>query len=277
MEEEEARNWKEMEVDCLINIFQRLDLQDLILSLPFVCKSWSKASTDPLCFRILDIPSLTFFPWTSLAKQFSPLYSLSNFSLSSFIKYFVRRSCGSLVELRLPADFSPTVDDLARVSNTCQRLKVITLPKLMLEHEVHITELAAKWKELERLEMGSKPSPFTRLAARISTNCKKFRALKMAGSIKREDATAIAGCFKGIKELDLSRAYLPKEHLVVIVKGCKEIEKLILNECVGFDSGDEEIRKLVDGIKIFESRGSVVFDDYDFENDDCDPLNVCVM
>ncbi|ONK74420.1 uncharacterized protein A4U43_C03F6030 [Asparagus officinalis] len=274
--EEEWRKWEDLEIDCLSNIFRRLALEELILDVSFVCKSWYKASLDPLCWQILNFEKLDFSPESRFAKKFKGKYAILNFSFAGFMNLVVGRSCGLATELRFPLD-GVSIQDLVSAANKCQRLKVITLPKLMLEHEVHITELAAKWKELERLEMGSKPSPFTRLAARISTNCKKFRALKMAGSIKREDATAIAGCFKGIKELDLSRAYLPKEHLVVIVKGCKEIEKLILNECVGFDSGDEEIRKLVDGIKIFESRGSVVFDDYDFENDDCDPLNVCVM
>lgn len=100
---EEERNWEEMDTDCLVNIFSRLCVDDLILSLPFVCKPWSAAALNPLCWQVLDFRPLDFMPWSSLAKRFAPLqYSMSRFSLSSFLRYSVHRASGSALELRFP-------------------------------------------------------------------------------------------------------------------------------------------------------------------------------
>ena len=147
----------------------------------------------------------------------------------------------------------------------------------MLEDEARIPELVGKFSELELLEMESKPVSFVQLAVQISANCRKFRGLKMAGAIKKEDAMAIVEHLPKIKSLDLSRAYLPKEQLMVILDGCREIERLSVNECIGFETGNEEVMKKAKGIKMFENRGSKLEDDFDYETDDCDPWHVCIL
>lgn len=99
----------------------------------------------------------------------------------------------------------------------------------------------------------------------------------MAGAIKKEDAEAIADHIANIKSLDLSRAYLPKEQLMAILDGCKVLERLIVNECIGFEADDEAVKRKASRIETFDSRGAKLMVDFDYDTDDCDPMNVCVI
>lgn len=158
----------------------------------------------------------------------------------------------------------------------CPGLKKVVMPNLLLEDEVHIPELVAKWKELELLEMQSKPASFLEVVERISLNCKNFVGLRMLGSIKKDDALAIVKLLPKLKYLCLNKSYLPKEQLLLIMDGCRELERLSVKDCIGFEA-DEEVMKKAQGIKIFECEGSKLFDDSGYDTDECDPLYVHVI
>lgn len=272
----EKRRWEEMDEDCLVNIFQRLGLEDLTLGVPFVCKSWFRASLDPLCWRVLDLEPLDFMPWSNFTKRFMRQYSLRQFSFTGFMKLLAVRSRGSAVELRFPLVFGASVHDLFYASAECPGLKKVVLPNLLSEDEVYIPELVGKWKELELLEMQSKPASFLEMVAQISLNCNNFAALRMFGSIKPDDASAIIKLLPKLKHLCFDKSYLPKEQLLMIMDGCKELEILSVRDCIGFEA-DEEIMKRALGIKFFDCEGSKLFDDFGYETDECDPLYVHVI
>lgn len=59
-----------------------------------------------------------------------------------------------------------------------------------------------------------------------------------------------------LKYLVLDNASLEKEHLELILLGCKKLELLYVRNCVGFDEDDEEIIKLASRIKDFRCEGS---------------------
>lgn len=42
------RRWENLGMDCITMVFARVGMESLILSLPFVCKSWYAATLDPL-------------------------------------------------------------------------------------------------------------------------------------------------------------------------------------------------------------------------------------
>ncbi|XP_038970390.1 F-box/LRR-repeat protein At3g48880-like isoform X2 [Phoenix dactylifera] len=273
---EERRRWEEMDMDCLVNIFQRLGLEDLTLGVPFLCKSWYRASLDPLCWRVLDLEPLDFMPWSKFTKRFMTQYSLHHFSFSGFMKLVAMRSRGSAIELRFPPVFGASMHDLFHASSEWPGLKKVVLPNLLMEDEVHIPELVAKWKELELLEMQSKPASFSEMVTEISRNCKNFAGLRMFGSIKKDDVLAIVRLLPKLKHLCFDKSYLPKEQLLMIMDGCKELEKLSVKDCIGFEA-DEEVMRKTSGIKIFESEGSKLFDDSGYDTDECDPLYVHVI
>ncbi|PKA61971.1 F-box/LRR-repeat protein [Apostasia shenzhenica] len=273
--EDGERNWEDMEIDCLVNIFCKVGLDDLAVSLPLVCRSWSAAAGDALCWKALDFRDLDFMPWSSFSKAFTARFFVPRFSFSGFLKLAVRRSSGGAAELRLPQIAS--MEDLVLASNECPRLKILSLPKLTLDDEARIPDLIAKWKDLQRLEIESKPSNFFELAAEIAGNCRVFSDLAMpCSSIKKEDASAIATSLNKLRSLDLSRSYLPRAELLVILGECRGLERLSVKSCLGFEA-DEEVKGKAAAIRIFEHEGTKMEGDSGYCTDECDDLEVHVI
>lgn len=286
--DDESKRWEDMEPDCLLAIFQRLPLEDLTLGAPFVCKSWHKASLDPLCWTNLNFQASAFASGGKFSKKFGENYAISAFSISGLVKLAVARSCGLAVVLKFPLMYKASINDLILASNMyvlyiylvngtrstlevvvdlvsclcrCPQLKALALPSLMPEDELRIPQLIGKWEDLEELEMELKPSCFVALMEEISVKCKKFTGLKMSGSIQRSDALAIVDFAPRLKWLDLSGSYLPEEELVVVMKGCGEIERLSVKCCIGFQV-DGDVLEMGSGIKEFDHEGSKLCDYY---------------
>lgn len=268
MEEEDdgGSKWKEMEMDCLVLIFQKLNLQDLALSVPFVCKTWLQASLSPLCWRVLDFRRLDFAPGSELSGRFAARHPPPprRAAFSAFMKLAVRRSCGTAVELHFPLFFEVSAEDLAHASTGCPKLKVLGMDSLRSDSELHLARLIGKWKELEQLEMETGPSSISDLAAAISLGCRNFRGLSMSGEVKMEDALAIADCLPKLKKLNLSRSYLPKRELLAIMDGCRELETLSVKHCVGFNADDEEVLGRACGTVKLEREGSKLREDFGY-------------
>jgi hypothetical protein len=154
-------------------------------------------------------------------------------------------------------------------------LRKAVLPNLPLEDEPHLTEVMGRWRELEQLEMECKPSSFQELVNNLSP---KLSSLKIFGSFKKDDISAIVNKLPKIKSLCLSKSYLQKDELLAILNGCKCLEELVARDCVGFVV-DEEVLKIVArvGIKVFEYEGSKLIDESGYETDECDPFYVHIM
>ncbi|KAG0478822.1 hypothetical protein HPP92_013541 [Vanilla planifolia] len=169
----ESKRWEEMEKDCLVKVFMRLGLDDLTLTVPFVCKSWLAVAVDPLCWQKLDFRQIDVLPWSSFSKKFSIFYSLPYFSFSHLLRLCLKRSCSSVTELRFPLKHT-SLEELVLASIECPRLKVLALPILSPSEEVHLPKLMNKWKHLQKLEMESKPNNFTEMVKTIGMHCGSF-------------------------------------------------------------------------------------------------------
>lgn len=152
----------------------------------------------------------------------------------------------------------------------------MVLPNLLSVDEPQIPQLVGKCRQLEQLDMESKPCCFMEMVTQISLHCARFSGLTMAGSIKKEDVTAIVDYLPRIKRLNLSRSFLPREELLGIINGCRELHRLSVNNCIGFEA-DEEICRKASGIKVFEHEDCKLFDESVFAMDERDPLNVLVV
>lgn len=243
----------------------KLDLDDLTLAVPFVCKSWFVAAHHPLCWRKLDFRRLDLLPWSAFSKSFALRHSLTYFSFTYFLKLAVGRSFNSVTELKFPLK-SASLDDLVFCSNECPKLRSVALPILSADDEAMISELVCNWRDLERLELGSRPLNFPELVKKMGVYCKKISEIVVSGEIREEDAVAIAGYLPKLKKLDLSDSCLAKKDLFVIVRGCGELEELIVNGCFGFEGDDKEIKSKVSGIRNFKSEGCKLYceDAYEF-------------
>lgn len=142
-------------------------------------------------------------------------------------------------------------------------MKYVALPVLSQGEQVQIPQLVLKWKDLEGMELESKPSNFVELVKNISLNCRNFCWLMVSGSsIREDDALAIVRYLPQLKKLELKNSSLPKKELMTILNGCRELEKLNLNGCVGFHGDDKEITAEVSRIKEVGMEGCKLYYEY---------------
>ncbi|KAJ4963671.1 hypothetical protein NE237_023610 [Protea cynaroides] len=91
--------WEDLHVDCLVMVFQKIGVESLILGIPFVCKSWYRASLNPLCWRYLCLPA-HFNPF--MARFMDEYRVKKHKSGIGFVKLLVHRSQGSIAWIEIP-------------------------------------------------------------------------------------------------------------------------------------------------------------------------------
>ncbi|KAJ6779011.1 hypothetical protein OIU74_002742 [Salix koriyanagi] len=96
--EMEERKWEDLEFDCLVNVLGRVDMESLLLYVPFVCKSWYKASLNPSCWKHLVFPTDVDPEWDlTLIEKIQDGFS------EEVLKY-IADECPALISLSLPVD-----------------------------------------------------------------------------------------------------------------------------------------------------------------------------
>uniref|UniRef100_A0A0D9VWP2 F-box domain-containing protein n=1 Tax=Leersia perrieri TaxID=77586 RepID=A0A0D9VWP2_9ORYZ len=262
-----AAPWAELETDCLVEVFRRLELDEVATAVPsLVCRGWRRAAGDPSLYRSLDLRRdhlARFMPWSPLAAAFARLHAVRRFTFSGFLRLCLSRSSSSLSSLSLPPLLSSS--DLDLVAASCPSLRRLSLPKLSPADESRLPDLIPMWPRLEHLELESKPaSSFPALAAAMAVHCPGLVGIRIAsGSIKPEDAAAMAASMRRLRWICLDRCYLPRRELLAILAGCGELREFTARGCVGFDEKDEEVIRRGARIERFDIGGSRLLDEAD--------------
>ncbi|KAM7485777.1 hypothetical protein LguiA_001786 [Lonicera macranthoides] len=249
----EGRKWEDMEMDCLVNIFGRVGIESLVLDVPFVCKSWYKATLNPLCWQSLNFP---------IDLEYSRFRWFVN--PGDLIKGAVNRSQRSATRLDLPENCSNK--DILYALEECPLLKLLTLPSSVIDnHEGFIIpSMINKLKNLETL-MLQFSQDLEEIIAQINLHCKNFVFLSVTNAeISSDAAIAIVTLLPNIKGLALRGCELQRSDLVIILNGCKELKYMDVSNCIGFESDDAEILNLASHITTFKCEGSNLYDDYDY-------------
>ncbi|GMQ04987.1 hypothetical protein CsSME_00050206 [Camellia sinensis var. sinensis] len=187
------------------------------------------------------------------------------------MKFVVNRSDRCATYLSHP-NRSLTDDALIYVVDGCPNLGTFVLPYgLPYEYMLKIPNLINKWKNLEYLTLGVCCFQLQDIIYQISIHYNNFVGLGVPNAhIGKFDASVIATLLPNIKELDLRCANIEKEYLVMILKGCKELEYVDVRYCEGFDEGDIDILKLASHMHTFKPEGSMFYSDYDEEGEEND-------
>jgi hypothetical protein len=114
-----APSWADMETDCLVHVFARLDLEDLAAAAPLVCRAWHRAAADPSLWHALDLRRdhvARFMPWGPLAVAFARRYAVPRFSLAGFLRLCVSRARGSADDVALPPLLADPADEIDHIS-----------------------------------------------------------------------------------------------------------------------------------------------------------------
>ncbi|CAL2224747.1 unnamed protein product [Prunus armeniaca] len=135
-------------------------MEALLLDVPFVCKSWYKATLNPSCWQPLIFPDnkcIEVWPWDvsecldfqNLMDRFASEYHIDGdrCSVTAFLKFVINRSIVNSTVLKLPK--CCTVEVLEFVANVCPGLVTSSLPGDLLDSKHMILELIGKWKNLE--------------------------------------------------------------------------------------------------------------------------------
>ncbi|PRQ23813.1 putative leucine-rich repeat domain, L domain-containing protein [Rosa chinensis] len=272
------RKWDQLDHDCLVNIFAKVGrgdtesfMESMLMDVPFVCKSWHKASLDPKCWERLIFPIISTSlyntdveteDWTCdpFLKRFVSEYRINkSFSITAFIKFMVNRSKGCATEIRLPVCASE--EALKHVAASCPRLKNLSLPADVVYYKSRmIPDMIGKWKDLENLLMGSCYHDMEKIISQIGLHCKNFYFLCIPDCLVCEDAASAIAKLPNLKHIFMQNTKIERDNFVKLLKGCKNLVSLDARKCLGFDAGDKEISELASHISDFKCQGSRVFD-----------------
>ena len=105
----EGQKWEELNMDILVNVLRRVGMESLLLDVPFVCKSWYKASRKPQCWEHLIFPKFITpddigeedSPDRGFAERLAMTYQ-ENLSVTASVKLILNRSCGHATIIKLP-------------------------------------------------------------------------------------------------------------------------------------------------------------------------------
>ncbi|KAL7176450.1 hypothetical protein ACSBR2_029895 [Camellia fascicularis] len=92
-------------MDCLVNVLGRVGIESLLIDVPFVCKSWYKATRSPLCWRQLDFLEISLVDCTFLfflARLIDDYQVKGKFSFTTIVKTLVKRNAISAAYVSLP-------------------------------------------------------------------------------------------------------------------------------------------------------------------------------
>lgn len=260
----EGRKWEELNMDCLVNVFRRVGMESLLLDVPFVCKSWYKASLDPKCWESLIFPKYikpdNIWENSPLGERLMMEYQES-FCVTAFIKSVVARSQRRATVLTLP--ICCTEEALEYAANESPSLKALRLhDDLLFKKSTIIPKLISKWKNLEMLSLGSRHN-MEEILAQISLHCNNFIMLFAPQIyVGKDEATAIVTSLPNLKYLVLKGSTIEWENLVMVLQGCKKLLRLDVRKCIGFEENDAEILALASHIPTFMCEGSI-YEEYD--------------
>ncbi|XP_059632309.1 F-box/LRR-repeat protein At3g48880-like [Cornus florida] len=245
----EERKWEELNMDCLVNVLGRVGMESLLFNVPFVCKSWYKATLNPLCWQHLDFPEIS----DSFESRLVDSLGSETFSASGLIKFAVNRSGGLAVSVVVPY-YCPQWAFHCFVEG-CPALKSLTLPIKLVDYTIFISRWISKWKNLQMLRLGSSGYMQT-ILPEVSLHCENFTDLGISsGYIDEDEALELVTLLPDIKYLDLRETSLGREDLVMILKGCKKLVHFDVRDNKGFEC-DDEILKLASHIPTFMYEGS---------------------
>ncbi|KAI7735634.1 hypothetical protein M8C21_031950 [Ambrosia artemisiifolia] len=237
----EARDWKELPVDCLVQVFARVGIESLIGTIPLVCKSWYNATFYPQSWQQLVFHKLPTTKHSNLHHH-PPQHAAD--SLETFLHFAVARSHGLVTDLVFPPHSRLKQGQIAWIAQQCPSLKLLVLPNyLSYVINFEVANSVCNWKDLEGLQVSSLIGLKTTIA-NISKNCPKFYHLSVyVPRLDGDVASAIASQLPHIKTLDLRFSTIERDDLVVVLKACHKLRHLdISDQCKGLiEAADNEL------------------------------------
>ncbi|KAG6473837.1 hypothetical protein ZIOFF_067755 [Zingiber officinale] len=165
-------------------------------------------------------------------------FSIRRFSFSGFLMLAVARSRGTVIALKFPV-FGASLKDLYLASNQLSDHLKCT-PSLCLN---------AESSGLAQSVLG-----------RLVSNAWARREMEGTGAAANGVETFFFHCRDGHSDQ-------PQQ---------QKLQSLIVDNCVGFEA-DEEIFKKASGIELLRHEGCRLLDQFAYDTDECDPLDLLIL
>ncbi|KAJ9566045.1 hypothetical protein OSB04_002011 [Centaurea solstitialis] len=205
---EEKRDWLQMPDEIMGGmILQRLDVDDILMSVEKVCRNWRRICKDPAMWKIIDSDH-KFDGWCGGEYE-------------DLIKHAVDRSCGELIDISLGIYGSDHLLD-------------------------HITRCSSKLNRLCLIGCYAVTSSGLKDIKVIGRNCPQLKSFKMETMVMDVDihAHAIANSMPGLRHLKLAGAIGGDDGVQAILNGCPHLESLDLCRCFYLDDLEKDFEKL---------------------------------
>ncbi|XP_052488463.1 F-box protein FBW2 isoform X1 [Gossypium raimondii] len=256
MEEEQSefRHWDQLPPDVLGLIFTNLSLQELLVVIPCVCKSWCKAITGPYCWQDIDLDE-----WTCRCQPHH---------LDRMLRLLVTRSSGSLLSLHVAGLLNDSI--FSFITENAGSLRVLRVPHSKINDSI-VEQTAPRLSTVTFLDLSYCPKIGAQAIEAIGKHCKllvtlcrNMYFLDSAGKDEPEDeANAIAATMPRLKHLELGFHNISTECVLNIISSCPQLEHLDINGCLTVNRDLKFFKEKYPKLKIVGPHLEKVFKDYE--------------
>ncbi|KAF6170352.1 hypothetical protein GIB67_043042 [Kingdonia uniflora] len=268
----EFRCWDELIPDALGLIFSNLSLQDILTTIPRVCKAWGRAVAGPYCWQEIDIEE-----WSNQCK---PEH------VDQMLQMLIERSGGSVRKLRVAnlnndSILSFIADHLVIFGyasffafGSAGSLQNLQLPRSEISNPI-VEHVAGRFSNISFLDLSYCPKIGAPALEAIGKNCKSLVGLQRAMHpltigdkvCQDDEAHAIATTMRKLKHLELAYLLLSTEGVLEILSNCRELEFLDVRGCWEVNLEEKFLKENFSGLKVL---GPLVNDCYETNDwDDC--------
>ncbi|KAJ0966063.1 hypothetical protein J5N97_027201 [Dioscorea zingiberensis] len=212
-----CRRWEELSHDLAVLIFSRLGVEDLIASVPYVCKAWRDSALDSGCWRCPD-----FRDWTSISRRLECRRD-AHVDFADLVLFCVSLAGDSIDSVHFPP-FANDVD-LLFVASSCPGLLYFSLECSEVDED-KFCEAIGKIGHLKGMAVHENLIT-EKLLGHVNRCCNDFSELKIfADAVDEEMASVICECLPHLRKLEVMDCSLSRGAVLKFLDELKDLEYL---------------------------------------------------
>ncbi|CAK9322087.1 unnamed protein product [Citrullus colocynthis] len=222
MEDCDSRRWDELFPDALGLIFRNLSLQEILVVIPRVCKSWRKTVLGPYCWQEIDI-----MDWSVLRDPDS---------VNKMLQLLMSRSSGYLRKLCISC--LPNDSSLSLIAEHGKALHTLRVPRSEITNSI-VEQVAERLSAVTFLDLSFCKNIGAPALEAIGKHCVNLTGLRrvmcpfeaIGRSSQDDEALAVASTMHKLKQLEIAYLLINTESVLKILENCPELEYLDVQGC----------------------------------------------
>lgn len=240
--QEEGPSWADMLPDALAKIFSRLSLEEMLMNIPRVCRTWKRVSQDAACWQRVDLDE-----WSRSKGQET---------VERMVVLLLNRSRGCLRELCVPSLHSDSLLRLIAWSGSL--LQVLRIPNSLVTEDC-VCQLTSKFPSITYLDLSGCAALSKASIESFGKNCRLITRLNLnmypppnPTAVASDDiAFAIAHHMPRLKHLEMVYGMLSNTGLKALLEKCTNLECLDLRGCWHLNIEESFVKEARKRFKVF--------------------------